>query len=86
VGRVQVEKTFVGRICMWLGFITADAFAYLATVVPVRKLWGESRYSVGAVYKSEVRKDLMSREINGWKDQSDMSKVRDKTAWQSTYY
>jgi hypothetical protein len=81
---VQLEKTFIARICMWLGFITADAFAYLAAVVPVQKLWKESRYSVGAVYKLEVRKDLMNREVNGWKKQSDMTKVCNRTVCLST--
>jgi hypothetical protein len=80
---VQIEKTFVARICMWLGFITADAYAYLAAVVPVQKLWRDSRYSVGAVYKTEVRRDLISREVNGWKEQADLSKVRGVTARQS---
>jgi hypothetical protein len=81
---VQLEKTFAARICMWMGFIAADAFAYLAAVVPVRKIWRESRYSLGAVYKLEVRKDLMSREVNGWKKQPDLSKVRTRTVCQST--
>jgi hypothetical protein len=81
---VQLDKTFVSRSGMWMRSITADAFAYLAAVVPVRKLWRESSYSVGAVYKMEVRKDLMSGEVNGLKTQSDMSKVRDRTVCQST--
>jgi hypothetical protein len=73
----------VRRAHLWLCFITADAFAYLAAVVPVRKALEEDRYSVGAVYKMEVREDLTSREITSWKEQSDMSRVCDRTVRQS---
>jgi hypothetical protein len=71
---------------MCLGFITADPYAYLAAVVPVRKLWTESRYSVVAVQKTEVRRDLISREINGWKEQTELSKVRGVTSGHSIHF